>query len=140
MIEGVAWSYFARNDLRFSIAKWGEPFKGNPAIYWEQYHKGSPDLADEIAAKAGFRSSELTGFTLFWQFTKKSWQMSVQRKNEKGWSISDVSEEQAKAVLSLLQTSGHPDGPMIVQADCPVEARRKALERVRAALAAWEAI
>lgn len=66
------------------------------------------------------RSQEITGFTLFWNGTKinghvPSWQMSVQRKGEWGWSISSISAEQAAAIFELLINSGHPDGPWTVE-------------------------
>lgn len=57
-------------------------------------------------------TAEITGFTLFYTYpVKNGWQMSVQRKDEPGWSITMIPEEQARIVLDLLKNSGHPDGP-----------------------------
>lgn len=56
--------------------------------------------------------AEITGFTLFYTYpVKNGWQMSVQRKEEPGWSITMIPEAQARIILDLLKNSGHPDGP-----------------------------
>jgi len=53
---------------------------------------------------------QISGFTLF-EHPGKGWQMSVRRVDERGWSISIISAEQAAVILSMLEASGHPDGP-----------------------------
>jgi len=99
LLEGVwQFAYVAENDAWRQVEM--------PAETREQ-------LMTEI--QNGFREHELEGFTLFWNWTKKHWQMSVRRKGETGWSISHISEEQAAAILSMLETSGHPDGPWTVK-------------------------
>ncbi len=150
MITGVAWSYPAPDEvcaepdtLRFSVAKPGEPFKGKPASYWRKI-EGDEELANKLATAAGYRSRELTGFTLFYH-DPKGWQMSVRRENEQGWDVGFIDEEKARAVLSILENSGHPDGPwtvktMDVRPDRPnsdLAANRAAQARLKAALAAW---
>lgn len=62
------------------------------------------------------RPQTIEGFTLF-QHYGKGWQMSVRRKGEAGWDVNIVTEEQAEAVLSMLERSGHPDGPWTVVQD-----------------------
>lgn len=71
------------------------------------------------------RSREISGFTLFWSDSKydngrdppkvPGWQMNVRRKGEQGWDCKQITEEQAAAILSMLETSGHPDGPWTVK-------------------------
>lgn len=56
-------------------------------------------------------AADITAFTLFYQPVKKGWQMSVQRKDQPGWSITMIPEAQARIILDLLKNSGHPDGP-----------------------------
>lgn len=85
------------------------------------------------------RSKQLDGFTLF-MHQGKGWQMSVRRHGESGWSVQIITDEQAQAVLSMLEASGHPDGPMQVRqiepgADCLL----KVLARWESALGAWRA-
>ena len=58
------------------------------------------------------RPTSLTGFTLFQN--NKGWQMSIRIEGESGWSVAQISEEQAEAILSMLETSGHSDGPWTV--------------------------
>lgn len=154
MIEGVSWSYPAPDEvyadpnvLRFAILEPGKPFKEKPASYWRPL-QGSPELASQLATAAGVRSQNLTGFTLFYHIGK-GWQMSVRRQNETGWDVGIIDDEKAQAVLSILEHSGHPDGPWIVKSShaapdravpssmAPLAAHRKAQERLRAALAAW---
>lgn len=60
------------------------------------------------------RSSELSGFTLF-HHPGKGWQMSVRRKQESGWDVKIIPDEQAAVILSMLETSGYPDGPWSVK-------------------------
>lgn len=59
------------------------------------------------------RSRELQGFTLFYH-PGRGWQMSVRRKDEPGWDVKIIPDDQAAAILGILETSGHPDGPWIV--------------------------
>lgn len=62
------------------------------------------------------RNPNLSGFTLFYH-PGKGWQMSVRREGEPGWCVSpNIPEEQAQSIFSLLETSGHPDGPWTVRA------------------------
>jgi len=56
------------------------------------------------------RQPQISGFTLF-ENPGKGWQMSVRRRDEKGWSVSHITPEQASVILSMLEASGHPDGP-----------------------------
>jgi hypothetical protein len=56
----------------------------------------------------------LSGFTLF-HHPGKGWQMSTRREGQSGWSVSIIPDRQAEAVLSMLETSGHPDGPWSVK-------------------------
>jgi|KBSMisStaDraftv2_1062788.scaffolds.fasta_scaffold00065_13 hypothetical protein len=56
------------------------------------------------------RQPQISGFTLF-ENPGKGWQMSVRRQGEAGWDVSRVTAEQAAVILSLLEISGHPDGP-----------------------------
>lgn len=59
--------------------------------------------------RTGIRETELIGFTLF--NGNKGWQMSTQRLDENGWSISHIDDKAALAILSLLEPVEHPDGP-----------------------------
>lgn len=71
------------------------------------------------------RPREISGFTLFWSDSRydngkdppkvPGWQMNVRRKGENGWDCKQISDEQARAILSMLETSGHPDGPWTVK-------------------------
>jgi len=56
------------------------------------------------------RQPGISGFTLF-EHPGKGWQMSVRRDGETGWDVSIIPAEQAAVVLSMLEASGHPDGP-----------------------------
>lgn len=56
------------------------------------------------------RQPQISGFTLF-ENPGKGWQMSVRRQGEHGWDVKPVTAEQATVILSLLEASGHPDGP-----------------------------
>lgn len=79
-------------------------------------------MTEEVIAH---RSRVITGFTLFWSDSKfdsgkgmprvPGWQMNVRRKGEQGWDCKQITEEQAAAILSMLETSGHPDGPWTVK-------------------------
>lgn len=60
------------------------------------------------------RSGQLTAFTLF-VHPGKGWQMNTRREDENAWSITTIPDEQAAAILSMLETSGHPDGPWTVK-------------------------
>lgn len=60
------------------------------------------------------RSRQLDGFTLFYH-PGRGWQMSVRRKDESGWDVKIIPDEQAAVILALLETSGHPDGPWNVK-------------------------
>lgn len=64
------------------------------------------------ALESMMREARLEGFTLFYQPTRKGWQMSVRRKGESGWDVKLVSEDQAQRLLAMLQPVGHPDGPV----------------------------
>lgn len=66
-----------------------------------------------ISEQLGVRSAELEGFSLF-KVKDDKWQMSVRRKSEAGWDVKHIPAEQAEAILSILETSGHPDGPITV--------------------------
>jgi len=59
------------------------------------------------------RQPQISGFTLF-EHPGKGWQMSVRRKSESGWDVKIIPAEQAAMVLSMLEASGHPDGPWTV--------------------------
>jgi len=104
---------------RFAQIELGEPFRGEPAHYWNTWElplKQRYEMADEITDIVGYRPREISGFTLFWQGDKRdgrvpSWQMSVRRKGEEGWDVQRITQEQADAIFRLLEASGHPDGP-----------------------------
>lgn len=109
-------TYYDEHDLHW----WGIP-KGWLITYEWDASKSVPYPADKaeaimekIAEKIGYRSGKLTGFTLF-MHPGKGWQMSTQREGEHGYSISIIPDEDAQAILSLLQASGHPDGPYAVK-------------------------
>lgn len=71
------------------------------------------------------RPRAISGFTLFWSDSKydngkdppkvPGWQMNVRRKGENGWDCKQITDEQAQAILSMLENSGHPDGPWTVK-------------------------
>lgn len=43
------------------------------------------------------------GFTLFYNPTRKNWQMSVQPEGEPGWLVNQVTEERAQKVFRVLE-------------------------------------
>jgi hypothetical protein len=53
---------------------------------------------------------ELTGFTLFYNPSKKCWQKSIRYEGEVGWSVTHVSEKTAETLLRDLQykVTDHP--------------------------------
>lgn len=55
----------------------------------------------EDAAEEFFGQAELTGFTLFQ--TRKGWQMSIRPKNETGFIVKIIEDDQARAILSRLE-------------------------------------
>jgi hypothetical protein len=73
-------------------------------------------MAEEIGDPEviAHRPREIRGFTLF-HHPGRGWQMSVRRKDEAGWDVKIIPDEQARAILSMLETSGHPDGPWSVK-------------------------
>lgn len=74
------------------------------------------------------RSQRLTGFTLF-EHHGRGHQMSTRRDGESGWSVTIIPDEQAAVILSMIETSGHPDGPWSVVRGCSaVEARARLTE------------
>jgi hypothetical protein len=46
---------------------------------------------------------ELTGFTLFYNPSKKRWQKSLRYEGEVGWSVNHISETSAQDILAGLQ-------------------------------------
>lgn len=113
-------TYYDEHDLHW----WGIP-KGWLITYEFDASKSVPYPSDKaeammekIAEQIGHRSSKLTGFTLF-MHPGKGWQMSTQREGEHGYSISIIPDEDAQAILSMLQASGHPDGPYVVNSYTP---------------------
>lgn len=129
----IGWQLSWRIDEKFS--------NGIPIGIWQKYEVPAnvESIVSEIAKVIGHRSSELEGFTLFWNSSragdrKPGWQMSVRRKGEQGWDISTIADEQAQAIFALLHTSGHPDGPITVR-----PAALDAAGHLKAALARSEA-
>jgi hypothetical protein len=129
MNYGAAISYFAPDDP--DIVMW----KSKPG--WRIAHLDAPrdegqfgvtqpwipdieltDQAEEmmarIAGMTGHRPKELTGFTLF-KNNKNAWQMSVQRKDDRGWDVKTITDDEAQAVFDTLETADYPDGPVTVK-------------------------
>ena len=108
--------YGVPDELRFARIEPGQSTVGLKN-YWRRWEPdGGEELAEAILNQVGYRSREISGFTLFWngdqrEDRKPGWQMSVRRKGEDGWDVSRVTDAQAQAVFRLLETSGHPDGP-----------------------------
>jgi hypothetical protein len=61
------------------------------------------------------RQSDLSGFTLFYQPTKKGWQMSTRRQSEAGWSVQIIPDADAQRLLSMIEPVSHVDGPRQVK-------------------------
>ena len=75
-----------------------------------------PILAEEayeilkgFSGMAGAPAGDLTGFTLF--SVPKGWQMSVRLKDELGWRVRIISQEEAAAIFETLERGGHPIHP-----------------------------
>lgn len=70
-------------------------------------------LMEDIVKKL-IKEHKVDGFTLWWNWTKKVWQMNHRFADEGGWSISHITQAQAEAIFSTLEAS-HPDGPWKVK-------------------------
>lgn len=68
----------------------------------------------EDIVKQLIQDHKVDGFTLWWNWTKKQWQMSHRIAGEGGWSVTFISQTEAEAVFATLQAS-HPDGPWKVR-------------------------
>lgn len=62
----------------------------------------------EFADMAGEQPEKLDGLTLFYNWTKKHWQLSTREKGEQGWIVRHIDDEQAFSILSGLEKLGHP--------------------------------
>lgn len=100
----------------------GEPItltngKTLPGWVWRKWNiplKEREQLMDAVV-KELVESHAVDGFTLWWNPTKKQWQMNVRRK-EGPWSVSFITQAEAEAIFSTLQAK-HPDGPWEVIAE-----------------------
>jgi hypothetical protein len=66
--------------------------------------------------------SELTGFTLFQ--VKAGWQMSIRPKNEIGWVVKIIPEDQARVILAALEASDLPpisEGSRYIATEVPLK-------------------
>lgn len=87
-------------------------------FYWKQWDiplKERERLMRDIV-KQLIRDHKVDGFTLWWNWTSKRWQMNHRFAGEGGWSVSYISQTQAEAIFATL-TAAHPDGPWSVR-DC----------------------
>lgn len=115
---GIAFGYpdGSPSELKFARIERG-PMQFGSEFYWRRWNPNrKEELAEEILSEIGHRSTEISGFTLFWNGDRREgktpgWQMSVRRKGEEGWDVSRIDDAQAQSVFSILQHSGHPDGP-----------------------------
>lgn len=79
-------------------------------------------MSDEIAAQImrkiemALDSGELDGFTLFFH-AGKGWQMSTQRRGERGWSIEQgLTDEQVRPIFDLLEPQlNNPESPLRIK-------------------------
>lgn len=68
----------------------------------------------EDIVKQLVRDHKVDGFTLWWNWTTKRWQMNHRFAGEGGWSVGYITQAEAEAIFSTLQAS-HPDGPWKVR-------------------------
>src|SRR6266568_1093596 len=72
---------------------------------WDTYlSEDEGQVMNEIEKSIG--ENQVDGFTIF--KVKAGWQMSFRRQEDHGWSIQIVPDEQAAAILSMIEASGHP--------------------------------
>lgn len=124
---------------RWRVAGWADPGwyfscvgdPKHPAGYLDE--EPAESMMADIAKVIGHRETNLHGFTLFYH-EGQGWQMSVRRKDEQGWDVKIIDGVQAQAVLSMLEASGHPDGPITVRhVSGPQENHQRALRASTAA-------
>lgn len=110
---------------------------------WAVQYGGNETMMEVIAT--ALKMSDLQGFTLF--RVKAGWQMSTRRKDEFGWEVKIIPDEQAQAVFRLVERAGY-SGPAVMKVfvpvegmriDAAIEATRVAVDRLTEALAAWVA-
>lgn len=49
---------------------------------------------------------KISGFSLFYNVSRKQWQRSVRYENEPGWNVTHISEDEAQQVLQGLDGAG----------------------------------
>lgn len=64
-------------------------------------------ILKEFAPMFGEEPDKLDGLTLFFHHPK-GWQLSTRQKDQPGWSVRLIPEEQALAILAGLEKYGHP--------------------------------
>lgn len=109
-------------ELRVSRIEPGPPnvvwSKGDTrevSYYWRNWDIPLEDrtrLMEDIV-KGLVRSQKVNGFTLWWNDTKKNWQMNVRHEGE-AWSVTFISQAEAEAIFAIL-VAYHPEGPWKVR-------------------------
>lgn len=87
-------------------------------FYWRNWDiplEERTRLMEDIV-KQLIRDHKVDGFTLWWNWTSKRWQMNHRFAGEGGWSVSYISQAEAEAIFATL-TAAHPDGPWKVRPD-----------------------
>lgn len=113
-MKGIAFSYWEDGWHAADIVE-KKTFYGVAYDSWQAIQP--PENMESIMAAiaTGVRSKTIDGFTLFYQPTRKGWQMSIRRTGEPGWDIKLVTEAEAQSIFTMIQAAGHPDGPMTLK-------------------------
>jgi hypothetical protein len=148
-MTGYALAYWPEDHPDVRIAGFDSGWKfaviedvdtGNGAIRQVWRSREPPENAEQLMSEIGetIGETDLEGFTLFYQPTKKAWQMSTRRKSETGWSVTTVPDEQANNLLSMLEPVSHSLGPLKIndrlraELKAAVDARREHTAALRA--------
>jgi hypothetical protein len=86
------------------------------AYYWRNWDISPEErtrLMEDIV-KQLIRDHVVDGFTLWWNWSTKRWQMNHRFAEGGGWSVGYCTQAEAEAIFATLQAS-HPDGPWKVK-------------------------
>jgi len=97
----TVWSRGETHEVQFYWRNWDIPL--------EERTRLMEDIVQGL-----IKAHKVDGFTLWWNWTKKQWQMNVRYAEERGWSVTYITQAEAEAVFSTL-TTHHPDGPWKVK-------------------------
>jgi hypothetical protein len=94
---------------------WGKGESREIDYYWRNWNiplEERTRLMSDIV-QGLVESHKVDGFTLWWNWDKKNWQMNVRREGQ-AWSVNYISQSEAVRIFSTLEAA-HPDGPWSVK-------------------------